>query len=103
MSSSFGTKFILLNDVQAFLPIEVFGGGPWIHLATIGRGIKKYICLKHSATGKTYIEEIDEKEPALFKKIEDDKEWADIYRFLDMHKLLKFEMGKEYKIAKQKK
>ena len=101
--SAFGTKFILVGDVQFLLPPEVFGGGPWLHLATVHRGLKKYICMKHNPTGKTYIEEMDDKEPTLFKTIKDDQEWKDLYDFLMMHGVLKFEMGKEYKVAKQKK
>lgn len=81
--SSFGTDFILVNDVRQELPSNIFKGGPWIHLATIKRGFNEYVCFTHKFKHtKTYIEEIDIHHPGCFKRIEDDSLWQDLYLFL---------------------
>ena len=103
MSNSFGTKFIIVNDIQQPLPAKIFGGGPWLHIATCVRGFKEYCCFKHVPTDKIYIEEVDPSSPTLFKHIEDYSEWSDLYNFLQTKGILAFATGKEIKIAKQKK
>jgi hypothetical protein len=81
MSQAFGTKFIVLSDVQQILPQSKFQGGPWVHHASIARGFKEYVVLRHINTNKIYIERIDPKDPQLFIRIEDDSEWNDLYAF----------------------
>ena len=100
--NAFGTKFILVNDIQQPLNPKIFGGGPWIHLATIMRGFKEYICFKHSKTDKVYIEEVLPSEKGLFKQIEDNNEFADLQNFLTAHGILDLGINKEFKIAKPK-
>ena len=103
MSNAFGTKFIIVNDIQQHLPAKIFGGGPWLHLATVARGFKEYCCFKHVPTDKVYIEEVDPSLPTLFKQIKDVSEWNDLYAFLQERGILAFAAGKEIKIAKPKK
>ena len=81
--NSFGTNFILVNDVRQELPPEIFKGGPWIHLATVKRGFNEYVCFTHKYRhNKTFIEEIDIHHPGCFKCIEEDSLWEDLYHFL---------------------
>ena len=82
MSKAFGHDFILVNDVRQLLPMDKFSGGPWVHLATVKRGLKEYMAFNKLGGRQAFIEEVDPKEPGLLKKIEDDAEWADLYRFL---------------------
>ena len=103
MADAFGTKFILVNDVLQQLPTNIFGGGPWLHIATVVRGFKEYCCFKHIPTDKVYIEEVDPHTPTLFKHIEDRNEWDDLYGFLQQRGILAISAGKEIKIAKQTK
>jgi len=103
MSNAFGTKFILVNDIQQPLPKEIFGGGPWLHIATVVRGFKEYCCIKHVPTNKIYIEEVDPTSQTLFKHIADQSEWSDLYGFLQQKGILAFGVGREIKVAKQKK
>ena len=62
----------------------IFKGGPWIHMALIGRSRPNqlpiyYLVFRHINNPQTYIEIITEQNS--FEKIKDDKEWADVYRF----------------------
>lgn len=102
MSNTFGTKFIVVNDVIQPLPSEIFGGGPWLHIATIVRGFKEYCCIKHVPTDQFYIEEVDPSCPTVFKYISDRTEWEDLYGFLQQRGILAISKGKEIKIAKPK-
>jgi len=103
MSSSFGIDFILVNDIQQVLPPAIFRGGPWLHIATIVRGLREYICFKNTSTDKVYIEEIDSSSPTLFKHISDTNEWNDLYMFLQQKGILAYGANREIKVAKQKK
>jgi len=102
MSKSFGTKFILVSDVQQFLNPKIFGGGPWVHLATIVRGFKEYMCFKNTQDDKTYIEYVDPTHSTLLKRIDDDIEFAEIEEFLRQAGILKVDLTKEFKIADKK-
>jgi hypothetical protein len=99
---AFSTKFILVNDIQQALDPRIFGGGPWVHLATIVRGFKEYMCFKHSKTDKVYIEEVLPSEKGLLKQIEDTNEFTDLQAFLNIHGILDLGINKEFKIAKPK-
>jgi hypothetical protein len=84
MSQSFGTDFILVSEVRQELDPKVFQGGPWIHLATVKRGFKEYVAFTHKFRQRgAYIEEIDIHEPGVFKRIEDNQLYADLWHFLD--------------------
>jgi len=99
MAEVFGTKFIIVNDVRQFLPPNIFGGGPWLHRATVVRGLKEYCCFEHSPSGKIYIEEADPSSPVLFKRIEDQNEWEELYQFLLNAGILYFGKDKEFHVA----
>ena len=101
MSKSFGTKFIISNDVVQYLNPKIFGGGPWLHLATLHRGFKEYMCFKHVPTDQTYIEEFDPKNSYPFKKIKNDNEFSDIHAFLKDAGILDIKIGGEIKIARK--
>lgn len=100
MSKAFSTKFILVNDIQQVLDPSRFLGGPWIHIATAVRGMKEYMCFKHSKTGQTYIEEWDSKVEQL-NRIKSDAEFEDISGFFGSLGLLDIRIDKEFKVAKQ--
>lgn len=82
VKKAFGFDFILVNDTRQTLPQSVFTGGPWVHLATVKRGVKEYMAFHKFGERKAYIEEVDPTHSGLLKKIEDDKEFADLYGFL---------------------
>lgn len=100
MSQAFGIQFILVNDVQQYLDPTKVLGGPWIHLATVVRGFREYCCFKHAKTGEVYLEQIDPKEPGLFKKIEDPEEFDDLVNFLKDAGISIIGVGKEFKLKK---
>tara|TARA_R110002126_G_scaffold9753_1_gene43521 strand:- start:406 stop:744 length:339 start_codon:yes stop_codon:yes gene_type:complete len=109
MNRAFGTDFIILNDVIQPLDTKVFQGGPWEHLATVGRGLRQYMAFRRSnhnpnhARGldgyEVWIEIIDPHELAL-TQIEDDTEWLDVANFLKHAKLLEIGVNTEFRIAK---
>jgi len=102
MSKSFGTNFILVNDIRQQFPPGIFQGGPWLHLATVVRGFKEYCCFQHMPSTKVYIEEIDSSCPTLFKEIKDENEFQDLRRFLEQKAILTIVANKEIKVAKKK-
>ena len=102
MANSFGTKFIIVNDIQQPLPTKIFGGGPWLHIVTVVRGFKEYCCIKHIPSDKVYIEQVDPTSPTLFTYIKDQNEWNDLRMFLEQRGILAYGTGREIKIAKQK-
>lgn len=101
MSETFGTKFILVNKVQQQLPPAIFGGGPWLHLATVVRGFKEYCCFKHVPTNKIYIEYVDPTSSTLFKIINDENEFNDLREFLLEQGVLSIGIDQEIQIAKE--
>lgn len=106
-------EFLIVNDVQQILPPAKFGGGPWIHLATVtipprniggkGYAAREFICFKHKINHKTYIEEVDLTSPGIIKKIKDDNLWKELAEFLTNKGILAAAAGKEFKIATTKK
>lgn len=100
--SSFGTKFILVNDIQQPLDPNVFGGGPWTHFATVQRGFDEYMCFQHTLNHKVYIEQVDNHDPDLFVKIKDSQLYSDLVDFLRAAKILDAGVGREFKISKGK-
>lgn len=79
---SFGSEFVIVNDVRQILPNEIFWGGPWVHLATVKRGLKEYMAFNKLGGQQAFIEEVDPTEPGLLKSIEDENEWKELYTFL---------------------
>lgn len=100
MSEAFGTNFILVNDTQQVLNPKVFQNGPWLHIASVVRGLKEYMCFKHIPTDAVYIEEVDPTEPTLFKKIKSENEFNDLQDFLRDKGLLSIGVNREFKVAK---
>ena len=100
MSKVFGHEFVILNDVVQELDRNVFLNGPWIHLATIRRGLREYMAFKHMYAKHTYVEIVDPKEPGLLKKISDDQEWHDVVSFLKAAQLLEVGGRREIKVGK---
>jgi len=101
MAKAFGTKFIVLNDVRQVLDSKVFKGGPWLHLATVARGLKEYMAFKHYVPGgHIYIEEWDSS-TGQFKEVKSEAEYEDLYKFLfSKGLLLAICSDREMKIAK---
>lgn len=103
MSKSFGSEFILVNDVIQPFPKGTFASNNWVHLATIVRGFKEYCCFKDSKTNKIYIEEVDNSLPHYFKQVKDDSEFNELSSFLIARGVLSLGVDQEFKIAKLKK
>jgi len=97
MSKAFGTEFTIVRDVIQLLDLKVFRGGPWIHLATVTRGLKEYMAFKHLKGSQVYVEEVDPTTPGLLKKIADENEWQDIVSFLTAARLLEVGNRREIK------
>jgi hypothetical protein len=100
MSEAFGTNFIVINDTQQILNPKIFQNGPWMHIASVVRGLREYMCFKHVPTDAVYIEEVDPTIPTLFKKIKSDNEFNDLRDFLKEKGLLSFGVNREFKVAK---
>ena len=100
MSKAFGYEFVIISDVVQMLDTQTFQGGPWIHLATIQRGLKEYMAFRHMNSHKTYIELVNPQEPGLLQKIEEDSEWLDIAQFLKDAGILTIGMGSEMKLGR---
>ncbi len=81
-------SFAMLNDIRQPMQFGTLriAGGPFEHMASVkrnfNRGSKEYCCFRDLSSGHVYLEEVDLHDGQLFKKIEDDKEWADLYRYL---------------------
>ena len=80
---SWGTNFILVSDVRQRLDANKIRGGPWELLAVVKRGFNEYVAIRRIHEQRVYIEEVDIKEPGLFKKIEDDELWNDLRDYLE--------------------
>lgn len=103
-------EFKIFNDVRQPLPPEMFGGGLWVHLATVvtppkniaGKAypLRFYMAFKDQMTGKVYVERFDPSSPQFFKKIKDDTLWSDLTQFLTEKGLLSVGKDKEFKIVK---
>ena len=83
MNTSFGTEFVLISSVRD--PLFNLGlatnGRPYIHLATVKRGLKEYVAYLDEKLNRVWIEQID---PVSLKltQIQDDNEWSDLKDFL---------------------
>lgn len=99
MAKAFGTKFIIVNDVQQTLNPNIFGGGPWLHLVSFVRGFKEYMCFKHIPTDQIYIEQVDPTSTTLFKKIDSQAEFEDAQDFVRQLGHLDLGVDEEFKVA----
>jgi hypothetical protein len=102
---SFGTGFTITNDVYQPLDKKIFGcnskGQPYIHLATVHRGLKEYCAYADIEANKMWVEEVDPTSPGLFKKISDNQEFYDLIAFLHEHRLLEIGSRREIKAGKE--
>ena len=80
---------------------KYFKNGPWIHHATIKRGVKEYVVFRHQPSQKIYIEEVEGHRATFeLKQIDDDEEWTDLYHFCTAAGLMEASSSKnEVKIA----
>ena len=92
MTLNYG-NFILASKVRTALPVNIFYGGPWTHLATVKRGLREYVCILHDPTQKIYIEEIGP--TGNFHSIEDDSLWSELLQFLFSKGVVGFVKDKE--------
>lgn len=80
--SSFGTNFVIVNDICQLIPQILFEDGAAVHHATIKRGLKEYIVFRQASSNKIYIEEVERNRAKfVLKRINDDKEWQEIALF----------------------
>jgi|APSaa5957512535_1039671.scaffolds.fasta_scaffold119185_2 hypothetical protein len=86
-------NFILASKIRTPLPINIFQGGPWTHLATVKRGLREYVCLLHDATQKIYLEEISV--TGRFHSIEDDSLWRELLQYLFSNGIVGFVKDQE--------
>lgn len=86
-------NFILTSKVRTQLPVTVFQGGPWTHLATVNRSLREYVCILHDPTQKVYIEEIGP--TGTFHAIKDDSLWNELLQFLFSKGIVGFVKDKE--------
>jgi hypothetical protein len=100
MSKVFGQDFVVVNDVVQQLDTKIFLNGPWVHLATVKRGLREYMAFKHLMGDQAFVEIVDPQEPGLLKRIKDDQEWVDIVSFLKAAKLLEVGGRAEIKTGK---
>lgn len=91
-------NFVIINDVRQPMPDHLHNG-PWIHHATVKRGPKEYIIFRHQASGKIFLEEVEQQRATLVLQfIKDNQEWKDLYDFALNAGLLAV-MGPEVKVA----
>ena len=90
--------FKLASRARINLPINLFGGGPWVHMATATRSLSEYVAVLHEPTGKIYLEQITP--TGRFVHIEDDSLWVDLLNFFVNVGVLGFDKDKEIIIGK---
>lgn len=100
--SNYG-DFKVASKARINLPEETFGGGPWVHLATITRGLREYVVLlkQPSVTDpepKIYLEEISA--TGQFHYIEDEELWRDLLYYATQKGLTSEVAGREVIVAR---
>lgn len=100
--SNYG-DFKVASNVRVQLPENIFGGGPWVHLATITRGLREYVVLLKSPSikdpePKIYLEEISP--TGQFHYIEDEMLWKDLVYYATQKGLTSEVAGKEVVFAR---
>ena len=98
MKKAFGHKFLVVSDVVQWMDTKKYLGGPWIHLATVKRGLKEYVAFRHAHSNKVYLEEIGTISGAL-TQIESDSEWMDLFGFLSEARLLELGSRREVSVG----
>lgn len=100
--SNYG-DFKVASSARIQLPEDIFKGGPWMHLATITRGLREYVVLLKTPSltdneSKIYIEEISP--TGHFHYIEDEPLWKDLVYFATQKGLTSEVSGKEVIFAR---
>jgi len=96
--SNYG-DFKLASRVRINLPEDKFMNGPWVHLATIMRGLKEYVVLlKNDGSSKIYLEEITA--TGRFQQIEDEDLWRDLLAYVTSKGITAEVSGSEIVIAR---
>lgn len=72
----------VLNSERFFLKGT---GKSYVHVATLGKGLKEYMVLLDTRVGTTYIEEIT---GGSLKAIEEDEEWNELVQFAKEHSMM---------------
>ena len=72
-------EFKIASNTQIDLPVDLFLGGPWRHLATVMRGLREYVVLLNKSTGNIYLEEITATGQIIY--IEDESLWMELCAF----------------------
>lgn len=78
---SWGSNFIIVNDViqpmKRSLP-----NGPWMHHATIQRGLDEYILFRQVNTNKMFLEKVVRNQVNIYLEyIDDEMEWQELFTF----------------------
>jgi len=96
--SNYG-EFKIASRTRINLPQDKFMNGPWVHLATVTRGLREYvILLKNDGSSKIYLEEITP--TGLFKQIEDEELWKDLLSYSTSKGLTSEVSGSEIIVAR---
>lgn len=97
---SFGTDFVLINDTIQRLDKHIpLPGGPYIHLATIMRGLDEYIIYRQASSYKAYMEKVGRNQAEIIlEQIDDDLEWAELYKFAESAGIFRLDRD-EIKVA----
>ena len=107
MSRSWGTNFVIVNDIHQLLSPDYPG---WEHWATIRRGLDEYVVfhcnpgpentLSAGYAGRTYIEKLVRNRANLeFIQIADQNEFDDIIAFAEAAGLLRKDANTELKVG----
>lgn len=91
--------FKIASRARISLPINLFGGGPWVHMATATRSLSEYVAVLHEPTGKIYLEQITA--TGKFIHIEDNALWIDLLNFLVSKGVLGFDKDQEIIIGNE--
>lgn len=90
-------EFKIIDNVRQMLDPKVVYNDCILHIVTVSRGQKRYMAYVDTRTSNLYIEQLDPTFPGLFKVIEDDMEFSDLYFFLKENRYL--EIGREHTYA----
>lgn len=100
---SFGTDFIIVNDIMQTVKGLAIGHPPEkvIHHCTVNRGFTEYVVLSGEKNNTLYINKIERNRinPVL-EEITDDVEWNELCAFLNAAGILSMSGDKKHAIKK---
>jgi|TARA_Y100000034_G_C6867703_1_gene395664 hypothetical protein len=91
--------FKITSRARINLPVNLFGGGPWVHMATATRSLSEYVAVLHEPTGKIYLEQITA--TGRFLHIEDNALWIDLLNFFVSKGVLGFNKDQDIIIGNE--